>query len=74
MMAEESRHRSAADAAEAAADLVTHDIDTDDLFALITEAESEPQSGAAQQPTRPAIGQQGQQRRGRTGERARDAR
>ena len=48
MTAEEPGHQAAADAA-AVADLVTHDIDTDDLFALVTAAEPEAQPEAAQQ-------------------------
>jgi hypothetical protein len=73
MTAEEPRHHATADAA-AAADLVTHDIDTDDFFALITEAEPEPQPDAVQHHARPAAGQPGQRRQRRTGGRARDAR
>ncbi|MGH3249269.1 MAG: hypothetical protein ACRDOI_24110 [Trebonia sp.] len=53
MPAEQPRHQAAVDAA-AAADLVTHDIDTDDLFAMVTEAEPEPQPEAGQQQGRPA--------------------
>jgi len=56
-----------------AADLVTHDIDTDDLFALITEAEPDPQPEAAQ-PGRPAGRQPAQRRQGRTGRKGRNAR
>ena len=73
MTAEEPRHQAAADAA-AAADLLTHDIDTDDLFALITEAEPEPQPEAEQQHGRPAAGRPGQRRQGRTGGKGRNAR
>ncbi len=68
MTAEEPRHQATADVA-AAADLLTHDIDTDDLFALVTEAEPEPRPQVAQQPARPANGQLGRrrQRDGREG-------
>ena len=65
MTAEEPRHQAAADAA-AAADLITHDIDTDDLFALITEAEPEPQPEADQKHGQPAAARPGQRRQGRT--------
>ena len=57
MTAEEPGHQTAADAA-AAAELVIHDIDTDDLFALITAAEPgnrrpTPPSFAPKQPGGP---------------------
>lgn len=66
MTAEEPGHQAAADAAAAAADLVTHDIDTDDLFALVTGAEPEPPPGAAQQQGRPEAESAGRRQR-RTG-------
>ena len=75
MTAEEPRHQAAVDAA-AAADLITHDIDTDDLFALITEAEPElePQPEADQKHGRPAAARPGQRRRGCIGGGERSAR
>jgi hypothetical protein len=72
MTVEEPRQQAADDAA-AAADLVTHDIDTDDLFALITEAEPEPQPEAPQQHDR-AEAESAGRRQGRTGGKGRNAR
>lgn len=71
MTAEEPGHQAAADAA-AAADLVTHDIDTDDLFALITEVEPEPQPEAAQQRGQREAESTGRRQR-RTGGKGRNA-
>jgi hypothetical protein len=73
MTAEEPGHQAAADAA-AAADLVTHDIDTDDLFALVTAAEPEPQPEDEQQHGRPEAERAGQRRQHRTGGKGRSAR
>jgi len=72
MTPEEPRSQAAADAA-AAADLVTHDIDTDDLFALITHAEPGPEREAPQS-SRSGGRRPAQRRQGQTGRKARDAR